>query len=353
MTPHLSIAANQGEIGGGEVMLLRLAEAAASLGLRVRVVGPSAPDDLVSRAAAEGHDVVAVQASSRRRYLAALAAWDLRHRRGLLWCNGLLPAVATAGRPNRVVHLHQAPRGRAQRTARSVATRRTRAVVVPSLDMGRRLPGTTVLTNWTAEHALVPSRTAQPTTLGFLGRLTCDKGVDVLAGSVGRLRDSGHDVRLVLAGDARFDDAESRRRVGAALDALGPAVQRLGWVAPEVFFAAVDLAVFPSVWAEPFGLVAAEALAFGVPLVVSDAGALPEVVGPEHPWVARRGNESDLSAVVATALGATPDVRAAVVAAGRRRWEAEYSPAAGERRLANLLADLGLPVDTARTGAGR
>ncbi|ONN64044.1 glycosyltransferase [Herbaspirillum sp. VT-16-41] len=45
----------------------------------------------------------------------------------------------------------------------------------------------------------------------------------------------------------------------------------LGWVRREEFFDQVDLAVFPSVWEEPFGLVAAEAMARGVPFVISYA----------------------------------------------------------------------------------
>jgi glycosyltransferase involved in cell wall biosynthesis len=45
------------------------------------------------------------------------------------------------------------------------------------------------------------------------------------------------------------------------------------------FWSQVDLACFPSVWEEPFGLSALEAMACGVPVVVSDSGALPEVVG--------------------------------------------------------------------------
>jgi glycosyltransferase involved in cell wall biosynthesis len=42
--------------------------------------------------------------------------------------------------------------------------------------------------------------------------------------------------------------------------------------------AAADVVVVPSLWREPFGLVAAEALALGRPLVVSRRGALPEIV---------------------------------------------------------------------------
>jgi glycosyltransferase involved in cell wall biosynthesis len=55
----------------------------------------------------------------------------------------------------------------------------------------------------------------------------------------------------------------------------------------------VDLAVFPSVAPEAFGLVAAEAMSIGCPYVISDAGALPEVAG-DHPYVAAAGDAEAL-----------------------------------------------------------
>ena len=100
--------------------------------------------------------------------------------------------------------------------------------------------------------------------------------------------------------------------------------------------------MFPSVWAEPFGLVVAEAMAAGVPFVISDAGALPEVAGPDHPWVARAGDAGDLARVIAQALAATPQQTSDVTDRARRRWEDEYSPAAGRERVRRLLEDLGV-----------
>jgi glycosyltransferase involved in cell wall biosynthesis len=48
---------------------------------------------------------------------------------------------------------------------------------------------------------------------------------------------------------------------------------------PADYFALTRLLLVPSVWAEPFGRVAAEAMINGIPPLVSDRGALPEVVG--------------------------------------------------------------------------
>lgn len=51
---------------------------------------------------------------------------------------------------------------------------------------------------------------------------------------------------------------------------------------PADYFALTRLLVVPSVWDEPFGRVAAEALINGVPPLVSERGALPGVIGGDY-----------------------------------------------------------------------
>ena len=48
---------------------------------------------------------------------------------------------------------------------------------------------------------------------------------------------------------------------------------------PADYFALTRLLVVPSVWEEPFGRVAAEAMVNGIPPLVSDRGSLPQVIG--------------------------------------------------------------------------
>lgn len=48
---------------------------------------------------------------------------------------------------------------------------------------------------------------------------------------------------------------------------------------PADYFALTRILVVPSVWEEPFGRVAAEAMINGIPALVSDRGSLPHVVG--------------------------------------------------------------------------
>src|SRR6185312_6460464 len=48
---------------------------------------------------------------------------------------------------------------------------------------------------------------------------------------------------------------------------------------PADYFALTRILVVPSVWDEPFGRVAAEAMINAIPAIVSDRGSLPQVVG--------------------------------------------------------------------------
>ncbi len=48
---------------------------------------------------------------------------------------------------------------------------------------------------------------------------------------------------------------------------------------PADYFALTRILLVPSVWNEPFGRVAAEAMINSIPAIVSDRGSLPDVVG--------------------------------------------------------------------------
>lgn len=342
--PRIVIATNNGDIGGGEVMLLNIADALRSLGIHVSVVGPTDPGELVETAADRGFDTIALRASGRLAYMRALAAWRLRNLNVPLWCNGLVPSTATAGMGPRITHLHVLPAG-GNRAAVPLAMLRARATLVPSQFMAERLPAARVLPNWTTEVPFTPTKrsTDGPLRVGFLGRLTRDKGVDVLAEAMSRVQGpGGRETAFVLAGANRFGGVADDHAISAALRRIEDRTEQLGWVPREAFFADIDLAIFPSVFPESFGLVVAEAMAAGVPFVISDAGALPEVAGVEHPWVARAGDAEHLASVITAALAASADERSRQAAVARGRWEENYSPAAGFQRVAALLSDLPL-----------
>lgn len=336
---HVAIATNNGDIGGGEVMLLSLAQRLSSLGISVRIVGPSQPGNFIAAARAQGADVIELTADSRLAWMRALRRWRRTHSTGILWCNGLVPAAATAGLRNRIVHLHQLPRGAAQRLLASVAGRDALATIVPSAWMRRSTPGAVTLANWTEDLGGLerkPQKTSH-TVIGFLGRPSTAKGVNVLAEAVQQLTTADPGAfRLRIGGESYFVSGAERRAVERALKPLGRDVDRQGWVEKRAFFAEIDLLVVPSVWPESFGLVVAEAMSAGVPVIVSDAGALPEVLGLE----ADVFPAGDSRALADAILRKRDTGLRADVPARRLRWEAMYSTRAADRRLTELLGAL-------------
>ncbi len=340
------VATNHGVIGGGEVMLLRIAEALRELSVDVTVLAPSHPSAVVEEARRLDLPVEVLDAHDRLSWMFALRAWDRRHRDGLLWCNGLGPAVATAGFANRIVHLHQHPT-RLNRVLAAIARRGARETVVPSHDMLRSVRGARVIPNWTLPFRASERRRAEgePFVVGYLGRLSADKGVHVLAEAMRMLEERRPgEFRLRLGGLARFVRKKGRVPVETALAAVESITDKLGWVAPADLFDSIDLLVVPSVAPESFGLTAAEAMAARVPVVVTDAGALPEVVGRDHHLVAPAGGATALAdRIEAVADGRTKGLVDDLF----ERWAAVHSPEAGRERVAALVEDLGL-ADRAR-----
>lgn len=333
-----TIASNQGSMGGGEVMMLAIAEAARELGREITVVAPQTPGDVVAEARRRGFRVVAIHGDTTPKYLANLRRWDAIERTGLLWCNGLRPAFATSGHPNRVVHLHQRPSGKLRALA-TVARRGASATIVPSASMADVVSGAQVMWNW---NPPAHDRAARPVkgtfTVGFLGRLSSDKGVPRLCETMSELerRHPGR-FKLLLAGEPRFVDPADADRVANRIAALGDAVDHRGWMDRDEFFSSVDLAVFPSVRPETFGLVVSEAMSAHCPFVITDAGALQEVAGPDHPFVARADDATSLADAIERAAEGYDK---GLLDAAHERWQENFSPEAGRARLAEILADV-------------
>ncbi|MGD0807660.1 MAG: glycosyltransferase family 4 protein [Anaerolineales bacterium] len=110
--------------------------------------------------------------------------------------------------------------------------------------------------------------------VGFIGRMTAQKGVDILLRVFARVERRHSTAKLILAGDG--PDRQGLMRLAKSLG-----LQRvvfLGWRTDAAdILADIDLLAIPSRW-EGFGLVALEAMALGKPIAASKVSALPEIV---------------------------------------------------------------------------
>ena len=121
------------------------------------------------------------------------------------------------------------------------------------------------------------SRAAEPLFV-FTGRLAREKGVATLLQAIARVRDQGLRARLRIVGDGPERPALDRMTEELGLRGL---VEFTGWVPLQDVEAHLSDAwalVAPSVWAEPLGLTALEAIVRGIPVVASAAGGFAETV---------------------------------------------------------------------------
>lgn len=231
---------------------------------------------LADAAAARGCNVL-----ESHSFKAHLVAWRLRTRLGLPW-------VAHAHgwtSESRRVHLYNALERRLLRAPEHVC------VVSPQLESdllaaGRAGP-VTVLRNGVeaSPHPIPPhERRAARATLGLgasarvfavIGRLSHEKGVDLLVEAVARPALREVEVQVYVAGHGpereRLEALARRLGVDARLRFLGQVRD------PRALMAASDALVLPS-RSEGVPNVALEAVDAGVPVIATRVGTLPEIV---------------------------------------------------------------------------
>ncbi|MBI4538203.1 MAG: glycosyltransferase [Gemmatimonadetes bacterium] len=165
----------------------------------------------------------------------------------------------------------------------------------------------------------------------YLGRLSPEKGVETLIAAFRRLPDR----QLVLAGTGPEEER---------LRALANAAANIRFVGHLTGQALVDhmrgaaFCIQPSLWYENQPFSALEALAHGVPLLVSDRGGLPELVVPGvSGLVFEAGDVADLCEKAEAMFGAD---LAQMSGAARRTYLERYTPAVHYRLLAAIYSEL-------------
>jgi len=183
------------------------------------------------------------------------------------------------------------------------------------------------------KHNFVPdlgTRSGPGAHVLYLGRLAENKGLPVLQKAWAQFRATTHStLPLVLAGNGPLRESVEQWANGRS------DVRFEGLLDPQRCAELTRTAaavVAPSVWPEPFGLVAIEAMAMGVPVLASAGGAFPELVrdgqtGLLHPPGDVRRLAEHLHRV------ADPTLSARLGQAARARWAEDFSPRSGLDRL--------------------
>ncbi len=150
---------------------------------------------------------------------------------------------------------------------------------------------TSVVFNGVNTKLLVPrEELREPKTIFFVGSFIPAKGVLQLVEAYARVLGLHPTAKLIIGGSTSFGKHEETeyvrevRRLAASIqNQLGASIEFPGYIHHDRdlpgFFQRAALFTSPSIFQEPFGLVNAEAMACATPVVGSNRGGIPEVLG--------------------------------------------------------------------------
>lgn len=268
--------------GGAEIGLLRLLDRLARRDWEIVLTSPG--DGPLRDAALERvwrWEALPLGGLGRHSGARAIAAWPKARRlaRGfdVVYLNGtvcgrLLPALGS-GSAKRVLHVHdfipRVPRH----------WRRADLVLADSQAVAERLTGLSAHVVYCPVEpdppdAAPPWPSTDGAVVGFVGRIERRKGVLDLVHAAPEIKRTSPGARVVLIGEDPYgSDPAYTRRVTEDIE-----IEHHPWTddAPGLM-RHLDVLVLPS-HEEPFGTVAAEAMAVGTPVVATRVGGIPEVV---------------------------------------------------------------------------
>lgn len=338
-----------GGVGGLERVVHALASGQVQRGNEVLVALVVTSADPIREWVAELRDAavpVETLVLSARAYLrerAQVAALCERFRPDVLHTHGFRPDVVDAGVARRlgiprVTTLHgttgESLRTRIYEWVQSRAVRRFEAVIAVSRPLGLRLeragipaarlhvvPNAWSSTTHPLERDLARQELgcdADEFALGWVGRLSHEKGADVMIDAMGELRDLP--VRLTMIGDGRDRKALEARAVARNV------ADRIRWtgVLPNAarLFPAFDAWIMSS-RTEGTPIVLFEAMAAGVPIVATRVGGVPDVVGDAEALLVAPERPALLAGAIRQVHSDTAAARARARRA-RERLERDY-----------------------------
>ena len=116
----------------------------------------------------------------------------------------------------------------------------------------------------------------------------------------------------------------------------------LGWLLRKdlvKLYSAADLFVTTPTWDVPFGLVPAEALSSGTPVIASKAGMIPEIVGKENGELVSPGSPGEIADAVLRRIG-DDGWKAAAGRNGRKTVLREFSSEVSGMKTESLYASI-------------
>lgn len=134
-----------------------------------------------------------------------------------------------------------------------------------------------VVYNGVAQREMRPSLTTPPT-VAYAGRLSPEKGINILLQAFAQVITQVPQAQLLIAGEGK--EERKLRQLAQQLN-IEQNITWLGYIPRSELEKAFNCAwvqVVPSVWDEPFGNVTTEAMMRGTTVIASAVGAQPEII---------------------------------------------------------------------------
>ena len=141
-------------------------------------------------------------------------------------------------------------------------------------------------------RGIKPKSLSSPICLLYMGRLQKQKGVMILPEVAKILDRRGVDFRFGFMGSGELEERLKEEMADIPADFYG-------WVGDfetkKEILSQHHLLLAPSLWAEPFGMVVIEAMAFAMPSIVSNYGGLKEIVEKNKSGIAVKPSPSQFA----------------------------------------------------------
>jgi glycosyltransferase involved in cell wall biosynthesis len=212
--------------------------------------------------------------------------------------------------------------------------------IYPGIDLPKEGSGEK---DFAALRTIFPSLNSDTPLVTYLGRQDPEKGIDLLLYAARMLADRGVKLQVACVGGSSFG-LQYRKSMEAIAEHLRLTVFWKGRVSNELraaLFRRSRCVVYPSIHREPFGMVAAEAMSYGTPVLVPNLGGITEVIsenGRKGGLTFEAWNTTDLAAQLQRLL--TDNALHQELAKSARPIAEQFSVANMTDR---VLAHMGLP----------
>ncbi len=340
-------------VAGTERHILGLSRELRQLGHSVTIACASVAEPLREAARADGFEVISETAVRRHPAVDVLHAHDGRSMLGAVYASAgrrivlvrtqhfVAPASTERAPVMRAISQlgHRALNSRldgyvcvSREAARAAMARREVGLPVEVIAPGIQIP-----TDAEWQRSVTERAAAGHPVVVSAGRLDHERSFETLIHAIPEIRTRHPAAEFVIAGDG-----EVTAELKALAQTLGvaSAIRWPGWV-PDLQEVLRSAHLYVNTWpAEGFGMATAEAMAAGVPVIVTSTGAAPELVADGvGGWIVPPRDPAALAAKILEALGA-PDQLVQTGAQARQRATREYSVRSCARALCDFYETL-------------